>query len=134
MILGGYGSVSNKVDAALSGASIPSMRLAGGIGNGQEDSRYGTSAVIADWVVTRSGKGFTYESAVFATALDFPDALAGGPLCAKLRTPVLLVDGGGYAAVGPAALSGQVRSVYWLGSENTLSASVRAAVLSILRA
>lgn len=134
LILGGYGSVSNKVDAALSGASIPSMRLAGGIGNGQEDSRYGTSAVIADWVVTRSGKGFTYESAVFATALDFPDALAGGPLCAKLRTPVLLVDSGGYAAVGPAALSGQVRSVYWLGSENTLSASVRAAVLSILRA
>ena len=134
MILGGYGSVSYEVDAALGRASISFERLAGGFGNEYEETRYGTSATISDWIVNRSGKGFSYRTIAFATARDFPDALAGGPLCALWKAPVLLVNGGSYASVAPAASSGAVRQVYWLGSTNTLSTSVRNAVLALLRA
>lgn len=133
VILGGYNTVSSKVDAELSKRSIGFVRLAGGLGNAYDETRYGTSAAIADWLVDQSGTGFTYSTVVFATGRNFPDALAGGPLCAQRKAPLLLVNDGTYSVVGSAASSGSTRSVYWLGSPYAISLELRNALLSMFR-
>lgn len=134
VIVGSVHSVSSKVESALRGTSTEVVRLAGGVNNGYSDDRYGTSAAIARWIVSGdSGHyAFSYDNAAFATGSKFPDALAGGPLCAVKRSVLLLVDPSAYSAVDAAASSGQVSHVYWLGSTETLSASVRQAVLDRL--
>ncbi|WP_139653431.1 S8 family serine peptidase [Raoultibacter phocaeensis] len=132
IIVGSTDSVSGKVESSLKGSSLEVVRLAGGVGNAYSNDRYGTSAAIANWTVSQSGKGFSYNNAACATGKKFPDALAGGPLCASKRSVLLLVDSGSYSAVDAAASSGQVNHVYWLGSTDTLNSSLRAAVLSRL--
>lgn len=132
VIVGSTASVSGRVESSLRGSSVEVLRLAGGGSSGYSDDRYGTSAAIADWIVSRSGKAFSFDDAAFATGSKFPDALAGGPLCASKRSVLLLVDPGSYSAVDVAASSKQVKHVYWLGSTDTLSSSLRSTVLSRL--
>lgn len=131
LVVGGFDSVSSGVEAALQSYTIEVRRLAGGIGNAYEESRYGTSAAIADWIVAKSNSGFSYDGAAFATGLNFPDALAGGPFCGVTKSPVLLVDQENYEAATVAA-SSEVDFVYWLGSTSTLSSAVRGSVYAIL--
>ncbi|WP_139650671.1 cell wall-binding repeat-containing protein [Raoultibacter phocaeensis] len=133
LIVGDSHAVSSKVEAALKAKAVKVKRLAGGVGNGYDKSRYGTSAAIADWVVKESGSGFGYSGVVFATGKNFPDALAGGPLCGKLRYPIVLVDAGAYSAVDAVAASGKPNALYWLGSAYTLSTSVRKNIKAILK-
>ncbi|MEG0504130.1 MAG: S8 family serine peptidase, partial [Raoultibacter sp.] len=132
LVVGGYDSVSSEVESALQPYPIEVRRLAGGICNNYDESRYGTSAAIADWIVTKADAGFTYDGAAFATGLNFPDALAGGPFCGLNKAPVLLVDQGSYETAYAAAELRQIDFVYWLGSTSTLSSSVRGSVYSIL--
>ncbi|PWJ53019.1 Putative cell wall binding repeat 2 [Quadrisphaera granulorum] len=79
-VLGGQVSagVLSQVSAAVPGAAV--QRLAG-------DDRYGTAVEVSK-VSHAQGAG----TVVLATGADFPDALAGGPLAASLRAPLLLVQ------------------------------------------
>ena len=125
LIVGDSNAVSSRVDAALKAKSVNVRRLAGGIGNAYGISRYGTSAAIADWMVKESGAGFDYGGIVFATGKNFPDALAGGPLCGKLRHPIVLVDAGAYSAVSTLTSGETPSELYWLGSPYALSSDLR---------
>lgn len=129
VIVGDTNSVSSKVESALGGTSAEVIRLAGGVNNPYPQSRYGTSAAIAQWLTHPGGAGFNGGTVTFATGQKFPDALAGGPLCATSRTPLVLVDASDYSAVVnvPAA-----KQLYWLGSTATLSSNLRNAVKSQL--
>ena len=129
LIVGDSNSVSSKVESSLKGSSAEVIRLAGGVNNPYPQSRYGTSAAIAQWLIHPYGAGFNGGTVTFATGQKFPDALAGGPLCASTRTPLLLVDANDYSAVVnvPAA-----KQLYWLGSADTLSSRLRTAIKSEL--
>lgn len=134
VIVGSTDSVSSKVESSLRGRSVETVRLAGGVGNAYSNDRYGTSAAIAQWIVSDdSGDyAFSYDNAALATGSKFPDALSGGPMCAVKRSVLLLVDANAYSAVDAAASSGQVHHLYWLGSTDTLSLPVRQTILGKL--
>ena len=126
ILVGDENSVSSKVESALkSSTSAEVIRLAGGINNPYSKSRYGTSAAIAQWLGHPTGAGFNGGTVTFATGQKFPDALVGGPLCGKTRTPIVLVDASDYSAVVNVPAATQV---YWLGSTNTLASKLRTAV------
>lgn len=125
IIVGDDNAVSSKIESALRGTSAEVIRLAGGVGNPYPQSRYGTSATIAQWLTHPHGAWFNSGTVTFATAQGFPDALAGGPLCGLSRTPLVLVDAQNYSAVVNVSAA---KGVYWLGSPNTLSLALRSAV------
>ncbi len=52
VIVGSSASVSADVESALEKAGVEVVRLAGGVNNSYADNRYGTSAAIADWLVS----------------------------------------------------------------------------------
>ena len=79
-IVGGTGAIGTAVESALKKAGVTTItRLAG-------TDRYDTSVKIA----TKFKSSFTSSVSV-ATGVDFPDALAGGALSAKLKIPMLLL-------------------------------------------
>jgi putative cell wall-binding protein len=80
-VLGGPGAISPEVEAALradTGASV--VRVAG-------DDRYATSAAVAADAFSPG-----VPLVLLSTGLDFPDALAGGPMGALAPGPILLVQ------------------------------------------
>lgn len=77
VVLGGTGVVSDAVVAEL-GEYGPVTRLAG-------DNRYGTSVAISKYAYPDGA-----DAVLVAVGTGFADALAGGPLAAKLGGPVLL--------------------------------------------
>ena len=83
LIAGGVNAVSQAVsDRAKTLTGVEPTRLGG-------DTRYETSARIADWTLSN---GLKMQDAVFASGSNFPDALAAGPLAGRTGSPVLLVD------------------------------------------
>lgn len=79
LVVGGEAAISREVAARVPGA----RRLAGA-------ERYATSLEVAEEFLRRGADlGVVYV----ATGLDFPDALAAGPVAARTGGPVLLVDG-----------------------------------------
>ena len=73
-------------------------------------------------------------SAVLATGFDFPDALSGTPLAAKVKGPLLLTHPTGLDANVATELSRAVpkgATVYLLGGTNALSDAVAASVTSL---
>ena len=80
-VLGGTGAVSEAVKAELNQlASQGAWRIGGA-------DRYATAAAIVNAVFQSS------SSVMLASGANFPDALAGGPAAARLRGPLLLVQG-----------------------------------------
>ncbi|MGQ0616075.1 MAG: cell wall-binding repeat-containing protein [Acidimicrobiia bacterium] len=77
LVLGGAAAVSDDVVAALAPYSPSVVRLAG-------PDRFATAAAVA------AGRYPTVTQTVLAAGLDFPDALAAGPLAALRGAPVLL--------------------------------------------
>lgn len=123
VIVGGYGSVSGDVEASLSGSDVLVTRLAGGMGNSFGANRYGTSAAIADWLVRMAD--FSYDKAAFATGKNYPDALAGAPLCGSNAAPLLLIDPDSLDTADLVASSEACKNAYWLGSVSTLDNQLR---------
>ena len=83
LVVGGVNAVSQAVsDRARALTGVEPTRLGG-------DTRYETSARIADWTLSN---GLKMQDAVFASGSNFPDALAAGPLAGRTGSPVLLVD------------------------------------------
>ncbi|MDH6181726.1 putative cell wall-binding protein [Microbacteriaceae bacterium SG_E_30_P1] len=79
-VAGGPASVSNGIFNALKAVDPTPTRLSGA-------NRYEASANIA---IDAFGAGAP-ERAYLATGLNFPDALAGGPLAAQTASPILAV-------------------------------------------
>lgn len=83
IILGGSLAVDEGVESLLANAGVSSVKRISGA------TRFETSALIANWELAQ---GMTVSNLAYATSDTFYDALAGGPLCGK-RNSVLLVTG-----------------------------------------
>lgn len=84
VLVGGESVVKSDVDAKLKEMGFSTERVFG-------SDRYETSAKIYD----KYKDLFSGDKAIMATGRDFPDALAGGVLGAKIKAPLLLVNGTG---------------------------------------
>jgi putative cell wall-binding protein len=81
-ILGGTSAVSSAVEASLVQATgNPATRLAG-------TDRFSTATAIGDF--EQATLAFPVTSAILATGINFPDALAAGPLGGQLKAPIVL--------------------------------------------
>jgi putative cell wall-binding protein/photosystem II stability/assembly factor-like uncharacterized protein len=103
VVVGGEAAVGEAVvrDVAARAGDVPVVRVAG-------HSRYETAAALADLVAARQvdgpAAGRYGDVVVLATAGQPFDALAGAPLAAARRAPVLLVDRDGLPAATADAL------------------------------
>ena len=115
VIVGGTGVVKPDVVTALTGLGFTSERVSGA-------DRYETSAEI----YKKYTSVFEGNKAVMATGLNFPDALAGGPLGAKLKAPLLLVNGtGATSAPVKAVIAGMpLQELYILGGTSVVTDAV----------
>jgi putative cell wall-binding protein len=128
IILGGPAAVPAAVETDLK-ARVPGtyLRIAGA-------DRYETAIKVADYGVTSAG--LSWDNVAIATGANFPDALAGGPLQARVKSVMLLTP--------PTALHGGVRStlvahrpeiatVRFLGGIGAVSQAVRDEVADALK-
>ncbi len=84
VIVGGTAAVSESVEASLAALTperVP-LRLGG-------DDRWETAKVIDDYALSQ---GLSLERFVVCTGENFPDALTGGVLAARLNAPMLLTN------------------------------------------
>ena len=81
-ILGGESAIGKTAQSKLTGAGVKTVNRIGG------EDRYDTSMKIAVKYVDL----FDGKAASLATGKNFPDALAGSVLAAKIKMPVLLTD------------------------------------------
>jgi len=93
------------------------------------DTRYGTSAAVAQAAVT---VGMQFDRTVIATGTAFADALVAGPVAAAGGSVLLLVDGDP-ASVEPtlallATQRGEVGDVLVVGGQAAVSTAVEASV------
>lgn len=114
VIVGGPPSVSSAIEAdlreMLGTASV--IRLTG-------SDRFGTSLAVAEFFFDEVGQ--TY----LATGLNFPDALAGAPLAARLGSPVHLTRQGCITPqLGESILGSGAFSVVLLGGPPSLADTV----------
>lgn len=121
-ILGGTGAVSaaveDKLVDTLGDANV--TRLAG-------DDRYGTAAVVADTVIDMLGA--EYDGTAFvATGGNYPDALAGSPISAAMRWPILLAS----PATGSVYLPPTTDDVFVLGGTGAVSTATEAKLVDEL--
>lgn len=119
VVLGGTAVVSSQVEADLAAFTTGSVtRLAGA-------DRFATAAAV-------SAASFPVAKTVFiATGLSFPDALAGGPLGAVEKGPILLVS-----SVVPSATRAEIQrlsptEIVILGGTGVVSASVAAELATL---
>lgn len=84
VILGGESAVGSAAQTAVSESGLLIERVYG-------SDRYETSAQIYN----RFQSLFPRKTALMATGRDFPDALSGAALAARLNAPIFLVDGTG---------------------------------------
>lgn len=127
ILLGGTAVVSNsyqsKLSSTLSGSAI---RLAG-------NNRYATGVAIAIYGVDSAG--LAWDGLALATGENFPDALAGGVLCARRGSVMLLTDGASLSSPVDAVLEDNrdmIGDVYYLGGNGAISQAVRSTVASML--
>ncbi|MFD0638875.1 cell wall-binding repeat-containing protein [Catenulispora yoronensis] len=92
-ILGGSSAVSPSVEQELQRAGYTVKRLFG-------SARYSTALAVA-------GEFPAGKEAVVATGLDFPDALAAGPLAAQRSAPIVLSEGNVVSGATAAFLRGK---------------------------
>jgi putative cell wall-binding protein len=114
VIAGGEAAVSTAVEQQL---GVPTSRLAG-------DTRYLTSLAVYRAQVAA---GMSPETLTLATGLDWPDALAAGPVAAITGTTFAIVDGqGGEDALDEllAEAIGEVTLVRLVGDETVITAEV----------
>lgn len=79
VVLGGTAAVGNDVYSSIAEYGMTMHRCGG-------SNRHETALMICNTL------DFSGDAVCFATGKNFPDALAGGVLAAKLKAPVVLVD------------------------------------------
>lgn len=115
VLLGGEAAVSGRVaeEVAATGRAV---RRVGG------EDRFATAAAVADELGPSS-------TAFVATGVDFPDALAAGPLAAALDAPILLATRDELPAVTDAALAAAAPAeIVVLGGTAAIGPGVEAAL------
>jgi putative cell wall-binding protein len=120
-VLGGTGRVAQAVEDELA-ESFDVTRLQGG-------DRYATAGAIAAAIGTANvGSVNGLKTAIFATGLDFADALAGGPLAANAPgagvLPVLLVNSDVPTSTSNAISNLGIKQAIVLGGTNAVSSAV----------
>lgn len=112
VIVGGHAAVPESVEQQLRSCGIEDItRLAG-------DTRYETSAIVADFVVGTKNVSKVY----CAAGSNFPDALSAGPLAAQSGSPILLVDESSAAAQGwLGKKKGYISDLYIAGGSSAVS-------------
>ncbi len=116
--------VENSLKSKLSTASV--KRLAGG-------DRFATAAAVAKFGVAR---GMHWDGVGITTGMNFPDALAAGPVLGSKNTVMLLTDSSSVPAPTRSALSangGEIKTVHFFGGTNAVSQSVRDAVMQVVQ-
>ena len=114
-IIGGTGVISAQVADQI--ARITGLDTAQIIRIGGND-RYDTSLNIAKQF------GLKTDTVTFASGANFPDALAGGVLAAKLNAPLILLDSD--AARQKAYIDGEdFAKLYFFGGKSVISDSLR---------
>jgi len=79
-IVGGTGAVSAKVEAQIHDLGMAGDRIYG-------SDRYKTSVAVAERYFSDRQRQYV----TFASGLDFPDGLAGGPMSFEIGAPLLLI-------------------------------------------
>lgn len=109
VIVGGTGAVSQAVADEIASLGIVVERLHGA-------NRYATALVITQYFAGDS------NSIVLATGEDFPDALTGGVLAAKLGAPILLSRQDRVFDAGVSYIRTHINEdIYLLGGEGAVS-------------
>jgi len=126
LILGGEGVVPAAFATAFDDALDTVQRLSG-------TSRYDTCVAVAQYGVDNAGLSF--DGVAISVGTRFPDALAGGPMCAECGSVMLLTDS--YLLAGPVAdVLGENKSdidtVHFLGGPAAVTPVVRGEVLRVL--
>lgn len=85
IIVGGTGVISDNVDNQLKISKLATTRLCGA-------DRYATALEIIKYFEPKSG----YKDISIATGENYPDALAGAVLAAKLNIPIVIVSNYGF--------------------------------------
>ena len=112
--------VENSLKSKLGTASV--KRLAGG-------DRFATAAAVARFGVSR---GMQWDGVGITTGMNFPDALAAGPVLGSKNTVMLLTDSNSVPAPTRSALSAnraKIKTVHFFGGTAVVPLSVRAEVL-----
>jgi putative cell wall-binding protein/streptogramin lyase len=120
------GIVETQAEAALSGSTVTTTRLAG-------PTRYETAIEIARYGTGELGMAWTRPA--LATGLDFPDALAGGVGQGHARSVLLLAQGDDLHPGVQSLLVDHKPEVYevrYLGGTAVVAAGIRSDAGSIL--
>ena len=113
LVVGSEKAVPASTASWLKSQGLSVKRLGGA-------NRYATSAKIADYALSR---GMSLDRMAFATGANFPDALAGGALCGKRGSVLLLVDTWGLTGLYDFMIEshyGEFERSYLLGSSSSL--------------
>ena len=127
IIVGGPAAITPAVEAQLTGRGLQVLRLAG-------DDRYATALRIFEQAVARLPD--EPRPLIVVTGVDYPDALAGGALAARLQAPILLVPPDGLTTGIAEALrghAGRFDRVEILGGEQALPQRVADQVAAAAR-
>jgi len=125
-LVGGTAAVSDSVKSAIAADGFTVTRVAG-------TDRYATAASIA---TTANGTSpmtpvAGVKTALIATGLNFPDALAGGPAAYAYKMPLLLVSDTVPQATKDALTSLGIKNVEILGGTAAVSDAVKAQIDTI---
>ncbi|MGI6217254.1 MAG: cell wall-binding repeat-containing protein [Coriobacteriales bacterium] len=107
LIVGGAGAVSTNVETSakqLVGSSNV-QRISG-------KNRYATSKNIADLEIAA---GYGTDEVFVASGKNFPDALAGGPLCGTVGKVMILTDADNFSIAQDFVSSNDTSQIYLLG-------------------
>ncbi len=129
VVLGGTGAVSTDVKIRLNQTFGSSN-----VGRLQGATRYETSIQVASWTVDHTP--LVWDGVAFATGNTFPDALAGGPMQAKLGSVLLLTPTDALPDYTRTFLIGKrddIDELRYLGGLAAIRPSVRAEIASALR-
>lgn len=118
-VAGGTGAVSAAVFAAIDAATTGSVTRVWG------QTRYETACEMANAIGSGNiGSVSGKKTAVVATGLNYPDALAAGVLAAEKNLPVYLVSSTVPACVTASLTSNGIQQVIIAGETGVVSASV----------
>ena len=115
--------VENSLKSKLGTASV--KRLAGG-------DRFATAAAVARFGV---GRGMTWDGVGITTGMNFPDALAAGPVLGSRDAVMLLTDSNsvpGYTRSELTANKSKISKVTFFGGDAAVPPGVRATVNSLI--
>jgi MYXO-CTERM domain-containing protein len=122
-ITGGTAAVSQAVEDRIRTGDIATDRLAG-------DTRFETALAVRDAQITA---GMDATTLTLASGLDWPDALAAGPVSAIAGTTFAIIDGqGGPDTLDQLLAVEGLRTVRLVGDESAISVEVEQRIVEAI--